>query len=102
MLSYLQQIFQKKNSGLPFDEYAAKGFLLAILGQMFSKMKFVENPTDQEAIKRILHFCVEHYTELMSLEMMSKELYLNKHYISNVFKDRFVSSKYWHFIFTKC
>ena len=88
MVNHLEQICQKRNSGVQFGEYTAKGFLLAILGEIFSKMKFVDIPTDQEAIKRILHFCVEHYTEPMSLEMMSKELYLNKHYISNVFKER--------------
>lgn len=86
--SQLEYIFEKRNSGLLYDEYTAKGFLLAILGQMFSKMEFRENPTDQDAIKRILNFCVEHYTEPISLQMMEKELYLNKHYISYVFKER--------------
>ena len=51
-------------------------------------MKYVDNPTDQDAIKRILSFCLEHYTEVISLELMAKELYLNKYYISNVFKER--------------
>lgn len=88
MVCYLEQILKKRNSGLQYDEYTAKGFLLAILGQLLFKMTFVENPTDQDAIKRILNFCVEHYTEPISLELMAKELYLNKHYISNVFKER--------------
>ena len=88
MVSHLEQIFEKRNSGLQYDEYTAKGFLLAILGQLLAKMTFVENPTDQDAIKRILTYCVEHYTEPISLEMMAKELYLNKHYISYVFKER--------------
>ena len=88
MVSLLEWIYEKRNSGLQYDEYTAKGFLLVILGQLLSKMTFVENPTEQDAIKRILNFCLKHYTEPMSLELMAKELYLNKHYISNVFKER--------------
>jgi AraC-like DNA-binding protein len=86
--SQLECIFEKRNSGLLYDEYIAKGFMLAILAQMFSKMEFRENPADQDAIKRILKFCVEHYMEPIGLEMMAKELYLNKHYISYIFKER--------------
>lgn len=88
IVSQLERIREKRKSDLPYDEYAAKGFLLALLGQMFTKMKFVDNPTDQDAIKRILTYCVEHYTEEINLEILAKELYLNKHYISHVFKER--------------
>lgn len=88
MVNLLKWIYKKRNSGLQYDEYTAKGFLLAILAQLLSKMTFVDNPTDQDAIKRILNYCVAHYTEPISLELMAKELYLNKHYISNVFKER--------------
>jgi AraC-like DNA-binding protein len=40
--------------------------------------------TYEEALKK----CVEHYMEPIGLEMMAKELYLNKHYISYIFKER--------------
>lgn len=88
IISQLERIREKRNSELAYDEYVAKGFLLALLGQMFSKMEFRENPIDQDAIKRILTYCVEHYTEEVSLEILAKELYLNKHYISRIFKER--------------
>lgn len=84
----LEKILEKRRASGTFDEHVAKGMLLALLGQMFSKMEFEDNPTDQDAIKRILTYCVEHYTEEISLEILAKELYLNKHYISHVFKER--------------
>lgn len=84
----LEKIYEKRNSGSAFDDTVAKGMLLALLGEMFSTMKFGDNPTDQEAIKRILAYCVEHYTESISLEILSKKLYLNKYYISRVFQER--------------
>lgn len=86
--SQLEKIFEIRRSGGTFDEHIAKGMLLALLGQMFSKMEFEDNPADQDAIKRILTYCVEHYTEEISLEILAKELYLNKHYISHIFKER--------------
>ena len=84
----LEKICERKKLGLPFHETVAKGLFMALLGEMFSQMEFQDNPTEQEAIKRILKYCVEHYTEPIDLEILSKELYLNKDYISHVFKER--------------
>ena len=84
----LEKICARQKSGLPFHETVAKGLFMALLGEMFSLMEFQDNPTDQDAIKRILKYCVEHYTEPIDLEILSKELYLNKDYISHVFKKR--------------
>lgn len=84
----LEKIREKRESEQFFHETVARGFLMALLGEMLSVMDFQDNPTDQDAIKRILKYCVEHYTEPINLEILSKELYLNKDYISHVFKER--------------
>ncbi len=88
VVTLLEKIFAKRMSDLPFHEPVAKGLFMALLGEMLSLMAFQDNPTDQDAIKRILKYCVEHYTEPIDLEILSKELYLNKDYISHVFKER--------------
>lgn len=84
----LEKIYDKRKTDILFDETVAKGLLLALLGEMFSVMEFADNPAEQDAIKRILAYCVEHYTEPISLEILAKELYLNKYYISRVFQER--------------
>lgn len=93
----LQKISQKLKTGEAFDEIAAKGYLLAILGEMFSHIEFSNKPGDQETIKKILSYCIEHYTEPLTLESLAKELYLNKYYISHIFKER-MNTSYKDFI----
>ena len=88
IVTQLERICIRQNSGTPFHETIARGLFMALLGEIFSLMEFQENSTEQDAIKRILKYCVEHYTEPISLETLSKELYLNKDYISHVFKER--------------
>ena len=84
----LETICEKIQGDLLFQETIVKGLFLAVLGELFSVMEFANNPTEQDDIKRILAYCLENYTESVSLEMMAKELYLNKYYVSRVFKER--------------
>lgn len=94
---WMEKISKKIERGEGFDEIAAKGYLLAILGEMFSRMEFVNKPGDQETIKKILTYCIENYTEPLTLEGLAKELYLNKYYISHVFRER-MNTSYKDFI----
>ena len=84
----MEKIYEKAQCESNYQEVIVKGLFLAVLGELFSVMEFVNNPTEQDDIKRILAFCLEHYTESVSLELMAKELYLNKYYVSRVFKER--------------
>lgn len=88
----IQKIKEKLDAGSSMDCVVAKGYLLAILGEMFSQMELVEKPGDQEAMKRILSYCIENYTEPLTLEHLAKELYLNKYYISHIFRERMNTS----------
>lgn len=82
------KITEKLESGTPLDSITAKGYLLTLSGELFSHMELVNKPGDQETIKRILSYCIENYTEPLTLEHLAKELYLNKYYISHVFQER--------------
>lgn len=84
----LETISQKLKTGLVTDYAAAKGYLLALTGEMFSHTEFIDKPGDQDTIKRILSYCIENYTKPLTLEYLAKELYLNKYYISHIFSER--------------
>ena len=84
----LSSIIQKSNSDSSYDKIAAKGYLLALLGEMLPVMSLKNTAADEDSIKKILSFCSQHYTEPLSLETLSKELHLNKYYISHIFKER--------------
>lgn len=71
-----------------FDRYVAKGQLLSLVSEMLSHMELVDKPGDQDTSKRILGYCLEHYMEPLTLDYLAKELYLNKYYISHIFRER--------------
>lgn len=86
--SRLVQIMEKSRSDAPFDPIAAKGYLLALLGEVLPLMKLAPISSDQDSIKRLMQYCAANYTEPLTLDSISKELHLNKYYISHVFKER--------------
>ena len=84
----LNLIMTKNNSDAPFDKITAKGYLLALLGELLPLMNLEPSSSGHDSIKNILTYCAEHYTEQLSLDVLSKELHLNKYYISHLFKER--------------
>lgn len=71
---------------------AAKGQLLAFIAEIFLHMNFVDKPGEASAMKSVLNYCIDHYTESFTLEEMAKELYLSKYYICHMFRERLNTS----------
>lgn len=84
----IEQICQKKKSNAPLSMIATKGLLLALLADILPTLPLKEHSADQNSIKRILVYCMEHYLEPISLDTVAKELYLNKCYVSHVFNQK--------------
>ena len=75
-------------SASAYDRMTATGRLLAILGQLLPLFSYRQAPEDHDSVKRILGYCMEHYTEPLTLDTLARELYLSKFYISHVFTGR--------------
>ena len=88
MISRMDKICEKLRTGSVYDEISARGCLLTLLGEVLPFMTLSENPGDQDTIKNVLKYCMENYTEPLSLELLAKELHLNKYYISHIFRER--------------
>lgn len=86
--SRLKKIRNKNHSESGFEKIAAKGDLLSLLADILSKMTLVNTPMVNDSIKSVLIYCSENYTEPLTLEQISKELHLNKFYISHIFNER--------------
>lgn len=84
----LNKICDKLKSDSAFSQISAKGRLLTLLGEILAQMALIDAPADQDSIKKLLTYCTENYTEPLSLESLSKELHLNKYYISHIFQER--------------
>lgn len=84
----MERICGKLREESLYDKAAARGCLLMLLGETLPQMEPEDNPGDQDTVKMILRYCMENYTRPLSLEILSKELNLNKYYISHIFSQR--------------
>lgn len=84
----LAEISRLSRSDSPYDRMTATGQLLTFLGQLLPLFSYRQAPADHDSVKRILGYCMEHYTEPLTLDILSRELYLSKYYISHVFSGR--------------
>ncbi len=66
-----------------------EGCMEAILALLFSQLTFVCRNRDDELIERkIISYCVEHYTDELTVDSISKELHISKYIISNFFSTK--------------
>lgn len=84
----LESLCRMSRSDSAYEKLSATGLLLTLLGQVLPLFDYQQIPADQDSVKRILAYCMEHYTEPLSLDILSRELYLSKFYISHVFTNR--------------
>ena len=84
----MQRIMEKHDSDNVYDKAITLGYLQALLGELLPLMTLVPNTSDQDSIKQVLHYCLEHYLEPLTLDGISEALHLNKYYISHMFKER--------------
>lgn len=88
MTERMEMICGRLSGDSIYDRAAARGCLLMLLGETLPQMNLQDNPGDQDTVKNILRYCMENYTKPLSLEVLAKELSLNKYYISHIFSER--------------
>ena len=78
------------SKGKEYQRLSAKGRFLHFLGQVLPQLEYVPSDTafDHDSVRDALAYCMEHYTEPISLESVAKELHLSKYYVSHIFKER--------------
>ena len=88
MENLMEKICKKLRTDSFYDKITARGYLLTLLGEILPFLPLIDSPVEQDTIKNLLKYCTEKYTEPLSLEHLSKELHLNKYYISHIFRER--------------
>ena len=85
----IQKAVEESQKNTPYRDAVIRGYLIAILGKLFPSMEFKEEQKpDGTVLKSILNFCNKHYTEPLSLEVLSKELGVGKYHISHIFGEK--------------
>ena len=76
-----------EESGYP--ETLRRGCLLSLFSELLSHMD-VQRPTfgDSGALRSIVSFCTQNFSENLSLSMLEEKLHLNKYYISHLFSGK--------------
>ncbi len=85
----MEKIIEEKETDSPYREAIIQGYLLSLLGKLFRSMEFrEEKQSDGSLLKSILNYCNNHYTEDLSLEILSRELNTGKYHISHIFSEK--------------
>ncbi len=84
----IQKIVAAYQSEQPLKQVIMKGHLMALLAEILPEFPMTEATATQDTVKVLLNYCIENYTEALSLDKVSQELHLSKYYICHVFKER--------------
>ena len=85
----LLEICESTKEEKGFAEALKRGCLLALFSELLSHMD-VEHPTfgDSGALRSIISFCTQNFSENLSLSLLEEKLHLNKYYISHLFSGK--------------
>ena len=84
-----QKIYEENKKNTPYREVITRGYLIAFLGKLLRSRDFrEEKQSDGSLLKSILNYCNKHYTEPLSLDLLSTELNVGKYHISHIFSKK--------------
>ena len=87
LLKNISRLYTEENT--PYRENTLKGYILAFLGKLFSMTKFKKVASeDMHAIGAIINYCLSNHNKNLSLDILEKELHINKFYISHVINQK--------------
>ncbi len=69
-----------------YSKLIVKGYFLVILSAICSKLSFTDIPMQNKtAERRIINYCMQNFRRPLTLEILSRELYISRHHISHLF-----------------
>lgn len=88
--SLIDTIEEKRMGGGRFVEEIVCGYVTALLGEIFSMMELGGADTAQRTTeRRIISYCAEHYTDELTLSMLSDAVHISKSRASHIFSENF-------------
>ncbi|MBE6667676.1 MAG: helix-turn-helix domain-containing protein [Ruminococcaceae bacterium] len=89
-LAYLvKEISNVYHKDEPFKDAILRGLVLVFLSKVMRRLELSEaSAVDYHAVGIIMDYCNKNYNKPLSLGILSKELHLNKYYISHVISEK--------------
>ena len=87
--SLAELISEEYHNDRPFKDVTLRGYLLVFFSKLLQRIELCQvQPSDYHVVGSIMSYCNENYQKPLSLSMLSKELHLNKYYISHIMSDK--------------
>lgn len=73
----------------PYKELILRGYVTALFGKILPMLELNElKAPELNSLDTIMNYCVNNSDKPLSLELLEKELHINKYYISHVMRDK--------------
>jgi len=92
IFSYISSVSQIYNENNPNSEIIIRGLMSAFFSEIFENTEFISSPTNISLTQALLNYCINNYQKDITLEKLSKELYISKNYISQIFNQKLMIS----------
>ena len=85
----VKNIYEHNYSHDFYEKQITRGYFAVLLCSMLSMLTLVDTPSrDPSTERRIIDYCMENFRSPLSLEALSRELYISRHHISHLFSDK--------------
>ena len=85
----IKEISRVYHGNEPFKDTILRGLVLVFLSRLLQGLELSDAPAvDYHAVGIIMDYCNKNYNKPISLGILSKELHLNKYYISHVISEK--------------
>lgn len=72
-----------------YDRQITHGYFTVLLASVLSKLTLCDAGTaDSSSERRVINYCMENYRSPLTLEVLSRELYISRHHISHLFSSK--------------
>lgn len=78
------------SKGESLNAALGSAWIQVILASIFPllDLKETDRPETEDLVYRLVHYIMEHFKEPLSLDLLARELHVNKYYLSHVFSGR--------------
>ena len=89
LMDCLSEAHRKKETESIYVKSLRRGYLLALFSELLPRMTINKlSVGDSDALRTIVSFCAQNFSENLSLSLLEEKLHLNKYYISHLFSEK--------------
>lgn len=85
----LRKAYKKLKSNVDYHDEICKGYLTVFLGEVLPLFEYEPvQSSNTDMLSAMLAYCMQNYTDAISLDKMAAELHASKYYISRLFGEK--------------